>query len=156
MPCIMHGQRTLCFFFLLLCRLYSWTGSNSMNRSHFTASVSGLIQWLSLMCTSTFPVLLARVLFSCKSGVLLFCFVSLCSIIFVSLGHRVLLKFGIQDTLSYEVLKKKVQALIKAWQINCRLVHSSELKCLLSGSLCIERKCFWLCIWAPVMCSVFI
>ena len=66
-----------------------------MIRSHSAAAVSGII------------VSDVNFNFSCfvhNSG---FCFLQVwCPTVFVSSGHHVLLNFGIQDTLSYNVLKQ--------------------------------------------------
>ena len=73
---------------LFLCRLYSLTKSKFMIRSHLTATVSDV---------DFSP-------FVHNHG---FCFLQAwCPSVFVLLGHRVLLTFGLQDTLYCRVLKK--------------------------------------------------
>ena len=90
--CRAHSQRALCFFFV---------GSEAEPKvnSWSEATLPQLFQdWLSVTWTTAFPVSFKTMDFVfCKSGVLLF---------FASLGHCVLLKFGLQDTLSYRVIKK--------------------------------------------------
>ena len=69
-----------------------------MIRSHFTAAVPGLI-----VSHVNFEV-------SCSVHNHRFCFQQVwCPPDFASLGHSVLLKFGLQYNLSYKVIKKKVQ-----------------------------------------------
>ena len=66
-----------------------------MVRSHFMAAVLGLI-----VSDKNFN-------FSCFVHNHRFCFLQVsCLTVFALSGHRVLFKFGLQDTLSYNVLKK--------------------------------------------------
>ena len=72
-----------------------------MIRSCFTATVPGLIVTLSLFVSD---VNFNFYFFLHNRG---FCFLQVwCPTGFASLGQRVLLKFGLQDTLSYKVMKK--------------------------------------------------
>ena len=90
----MNGAWAKCIM-LLLCRLYSWTKSKfTMIRSYFTAAVPGLI------------VSDVNFNFSCFVHNNRFCFLQVwCSTAFASSGHNVLLKLGLQDTVSYKVTK---------------------------------------------------
>ena len=100
-PCIYSAKSK--HIMLFLCRLFSWTEITI--RSHFTAAVLRLIDSyvnfdfscsLSVMWTSPFPVL-----FTMKVW---------CPTVFASLEHHVLLKFGLQNTLSYSIrCSKNVQ-----------------------------------------------
>ena len=90
-PCIAHGQRSFCFFFV------GSTAEPKVNSRSGATSRQPFQDWLSVMQTSTFPLVHNHE----------FCFLQVwCPTVFASLGHRVQLKFGIQDTLSYKVLKK--------------------------------------------------
>ena len=80
---------------LFLCKLYSWTESKVMIGSHFTAAVSGLI-----VCDVNFNC-------SCFVQNHRFCFLQVrCPTVFASSGHCGLLKFGLQDTSPYKVIRK--------------------------------------------------
>ena len=82
---------------LFLCGLSSRTKSKFMIRSYFTAAVPRLI-----FSDVNFN-------FFCFVHNHRFCFLHvLCATVFASSGHHVLLlKFGLQDTLSHNMLKKK-------------------------------------------------
>ena len=86
-PCVVHAQRVFCCFF-------SGSIPERKVNSWSEATLRQLFQdWLSLMCTSTFPVLFTTTDFVfCKSGVLLNFFIigTLCPIKLWSLGHFVL------------------------------------------------------------------
>ena len=84
---------------IMLCRLYNWTKSRFMIRNHFTAAVSGLIVSDVNLNFSCFVHNVQRILFSAS-------LVSLCFCIIRTLFECVLSNFGLQDTLSYQVLKK--------------------------------------------------
>ena len=91
-PCVVHSQSVIMLF---LRRLYSWTESKFMIRSHVAAAVPGLTD-----SDVNFN-------FSCSVHSYGFCFLQVwCPAIFPSWGHRVLLKFCLQDTLSYKVMEK--------------------------------------------------
>ena len=92
----MHSAQSTC---TLLGRLYSWTDSKFRIRTHFYGSLYQ--DWLSVMWTSTF---------SCFVDNHGFCFLrkSWCPNDLTSSGQHVLLKSGLQDSLSYKLLKRCV------------------------------------------------
>ena len=104
-PCVVHGQRTLsCFVgFIAELKVASWLETTL--RQLFK-------DWLSVMWTSTSHLL----------------FTSLVSYCFVSSGHHVLLKFGLQDTLSNKMEKKKMQHCKRRptswWHGNQHILHN--------------------------------
>ena len=99
---------------LFLCRLYSWTESKFMTRSHFMAAVPGLI-----ISDVNFN-------FSCFLHNSQFCFLQVwCPTgptVFASSGHCVLLKFGLQDTLSHKVIKN-------GWTLDSQLSVTQSIEC---------------------------
>ena len=98
----MHSAQSKCITLFL----YSLTESKFMIRSYLTAAVPGLI------------VSDVNFNFSCSVHNHRFCFLEVwCPTVFVSLRH-VLSKFGIQDTLSCKVIKKKVQHCQRCKQIS--------------------------------------
>ena len=83
------------------CRLYCWTESKFKIRNHFTAAVSWLI------------VSDVNFNFSCFGHNHGFCFLQVWRpTVFASTKRCVLLKFGLQDTLSYKVIKTCATLLI--------------------------------------------
>ena len=92
----MHGQSSSCFLlYLFFVGLIAEPKSKFMVRSHFTAAVPGLIA-----SDVNFN-------FSCFVHNHGFCLLQVrCRTAFASSGYHVLLKFGLQDTLSHKVLKK--------------------------------------------------
>ena len=83
------------------CTFYSWTESSFKIRNHSRAAVPGLMIVSGVNFT-----------FSCFVHKHRFCFLRVwCSTDFASSGHPVLLKFGLQDTLSLKVLKN-----VQHWQ----------------------------------------
>ena len=91
-PFTVHGQSALCFFFV---GCINKPTVNSWSEATFWHL---FLDRLSVMWTSTFTVLFISTDFVfCKSGF---------SAVFASSRHRVLLKVGIQDTLSYKEIKR--------------------------------------------------
>ena len=88
-------KSALCFFFV---GSIAETENKFMIRSHFTAAAPGLSQWCELQLFLFYSIHNHW-----------FCFLQVWCPVFASLGHRILLKFGLQDTLLYKVLKKNVQ-----------------------------------------------
>ena len=89
----MYSARSKCMK-LFLCRLYCWTESKFMIRSHFTAGVPGL------------SVSDVNFNFCSQSQIFSFFLQVWCPAVFASLGHCVQLKFGHQDMLSGKMFKK--------------------------------------------------
>ena len=91
----MHGQRALCFVgFIAELKVTS-----DQKPLHSSCSRT---DWRAVVSTSTCHVLFTTTFFSWRLQVW-------CLTGFASSEYHVLLKFGLQDTLSYQELKKKVQ-----------------------------------------------
>ena len=102
--CISHGQSASCFFFIGSIaepKVNSWSET----------TLQQLFQdWLLVVWTSNFSC------FVHNHGI---CFLQVwCPAVFASSGHRVRLKFGLQDTLSCKVIKKCATLLHIHWLLS--------------------------------------